>query len=268
MLSAIRKRITPGTVIATLALVFAMTGGALAAKKYLITSTKQISPSVLKSLKGANGAAGAAGSQGAQGPAGPAGSAGGKGETGAAGKEGAQGKEGPQGKAGATGAKGTNGTNGTTGFTETLPSGETETGAWAFGEVAAGAVPANFVKDPISFNIPLPTALTGTGCKTNPPAATCHVHYINAEDKEVVNLTPLEEIPSADCKGSASAPTAAPGNLCVYTGAIELASLQNIFIQAPDGVGVTGASTSGAMLSFSNVSEEAVGWGTWAVTAE
>ena len=93
MFNAIRTRINATTVLAVLALVFAMTGGAYAAKKYLITSTKQISPSVLKALQGKAGAAGApgvAGAQGAQGPGGPAGtagSAGGKGETGPAGPE-------------------------------------------------------------------------------------------------------------------------------------------------------------------------------------
>ena len=56
-----RFRPTPSGVIATIALVFAMSGGAYAAKKYLITSTKQISPSVLKSLKGAAGKNGAIG---------------------------------------------------------------------------------------------------------------------------------------------------------------------------------------------------------------
>ena len=53
MLSSTPKRFrpTPSAVIATIALVFAMSGGAYAAKKYLISSTKQISPSVLKSPK-------------------------------------------------------------------------------------------------------------------------------------------------------------------------------------------------------------------------
>jgi hypothetical protein len=78
----IQKRFTYANVTATLALVFAMSGGALAASHYVITSTKQISPKVVKALKGQNGAAGAAG------PAGPAGPAGAAGAAGAAGKEG------------------------------------------------------------------------------------------------------------------------------------------------------------------------------------
>ena len=76
MLKAIRKRITPSAAIATLALVLAMTGGAYAAKKYLITSTKQISPSVLGALKGKPGPAGAPGAGGV-GSAGGVGGAGG-----------------------------------------------------------------------------------------------------------------------------------------------------------------------------------------------
>jgi Collagen triple helix repeat (20 copies) len=80
------KRFTYANVAATLALVFSMSGGALAASKYLITSTKQISPKVLKSLKGKNGQPGAAGAAGATGKEGPPG------------KDGATGKEGPAGK--------------------------------------------------------------------------------------------------------------------------------------------------------------------------
>ena len=59
-----------------------MTGGALAAKHYLVNSTKQINPKVLKKLNGrtghagATGPTGAAGTAGAIGPAGPAGTPG------------------------------------------------------------------------------------------------------------------------------------------------------------------------------------------------
>jgi len=81
--SAIRARLTYANVVATLALLFAMSGGALAAKHYLINSTKQINPKVLKKLHGARGARGAigpnglVGPQGVQGPIGHAGIRGG-----------------------------------------------------------------------------------------------------------------------------------------------------------------------------------------------
>lgn len=42
-----RGRLTYANVVASLALVFAMSGGVYAASKYVITSTKQISPKVL-----------------------------------------------------------------------------------------------------------------------------------------------------------------------------------------------------------------------------
>jgi hypothetical protein len=79
VLSKIRPRLTYANVAATLALVFSMSGGALAATHYLISSKKQISPKVLKELKGnagAKGATGPAGPQGGSGAAGPAGAPG------------------------------------------------------------------------------------------------------------------------------------------------------------------------------------------------
>ncbi len=47
-----RGRLSYANVVVTLALVFAMSGGAYAAGWYVITSTKQISPNVLEVLKG------------------------------------------------------------------------------------------------------------------------------------------------------------------------------------------------------------------------
>jgi hypothetical protein len=70
------KRPSPTLVIASLALFVAMTGTSIAANKYLITSTKQIKPSVVKQLKGAKGPRGArglAGTKGAAGATGPSG---------------------------------------------------------------------------------------------------------------------------------------------------------------------------------------------------
>jgi hypothetical protein len=80
-----RRRFSYANVAATLALVLSMSGGALAAKHYLINSTKQINPKVLKKLKGKAGKPGAAGLPGAAGPTGPAGPTGKEGPTGAAG---------------------------------------------------------------------------------------------------------------------------------------------------------------------------------------
>src|ERR1700752_5488354 len=85
---AIRRRFSYANVAATLALVFSMTGGALAAKHYLITSVKQISPKVLRQLKGRPGANGHNGANGTNGI---------NGAPGAPGAGGAQGVQGPQG---------------------------------------------------------------------------------------------------------------------------------------------------------------------------
>jgi hypothetical protein len=86
------KRLSYANVTATLALVFAMSGGALAANHYLINSTSQVNPKVLKKLTGKAGKTGA---------------------TGPAGATGATGKEGPQGPKGETGPKGNEGPPGT-----------------------------------------------------------------------------------------------------------------------------------------------------------
>jgi hypothetical protein len=67
------RRPSPATAIAMLALFFALGGTAIAAHHYLITSTSQIKPSVLKALHGKQGPPGEAGANGAPGPQGPAG---------------------------------------------------------------------------------------------------------------------------------------------------------------------------------------------------
>ena|ERR1700722_7667427 len=81
----IRRHATYANVVATMALLFAMSGGALAAGHYLITSTKQISPKVRKALKGNVGPRGLTGSTGPSGP---------EGKQGLIGPEGHEGKQG------------------------------------------------------------------------------------------------------------------------------------------------------------------------------
>ncbi|MHB8240436.1 MAG: hypothetical protein ACYDHN_00440 [Solirubrobacteraceae bacterium] len=118
-----RRHLSYANVTATLALVLAMSGGAMAANHYLINSTKQINPKVLKKLKGHTGAKGPAGAPGAPGP---------------------QGSIGPQ------GPKGENGSNFTPGTT--LKSGETITGSWA-----VGGGTNDWLATTVQFRIPLAT---------------------------------------------------------------------------------------------------------------
>jgi Collagen triple helix repeat (20 copies) len=90
------KRPNPATAIALIALFFSLGGVSLAAARYVITSTAQIKPSVLKELRGKRGPAG---------PAGPAGVDGVPGAKGSMGAQGIQGDQGPQGVAGTPAAQ-------------------------------------------------------------------------------------------------------------------------------------------------------------------
>jgi hypothetical protein len=98
------KAPSPAMVIACLALFVASAGTGIAAHHYLITSTKQIKPSVLSKLKGAKGPKGATGAIGLTGATGATGLTGLTGATGAIGLTGAIGAT------GATGAQGVAGT--------------------------------------------------------------------------------------------------------------------------------------------------------------
>ena len=193
MFSRIRNRMTYANVVMTLALVFAMTGGAYAAKHYLITSTKQISPKVLKALKGKPGPAGApgtAGKDGAQGPQGPQGE----------GKAGAVGNTGPQGTTGSAGATGATGSTGATGPQGPLQSGKSETGQWGVAQEMTGS--NDIVRFGISFPIPLAAALDSS-----------HVHYIAENEGKGESKANLP----TGCSGNFEKPEAASGNLCVFT---------------------------------------------------
>lgn len=248
MFGSIRKKqLNATTAIAVLALVFAMTGGAWAAKKYLITSTKQISPSVLKALKGASGKNGASGSPGAAGlagptgPGGPQGGSGQKGETGQKGEQGPPGAEGKKGEKGATGSPWAPDSQ--------LPEKATETGTWAFGPVTSGTEVHVVVA---SFAVKLKAALDAL-----------HVHYINANKKE--ELAPGEEVTSTACLGTVSEPAATSGSLCVYAAEVKAAETGTVAIARPDNTG-EGASNSGALQQFNATANGAEGHGTWAVT--
>jgi hypothetical protein len=269
----IRRHLNYANVVATLALVFAMSGGALAASHYLVTSAKQIKPSVLKSLKGAHGANGASGANGANG---------------APGEKGAAGSVGPEGKEGKAGANGTNGQSvssaeikaspknadckeGGSEFTSAsgkayacngekgvLHAGETrapeatETGEWGYKGPGG-----NNIFLPISFSIPLATAI---------------------EQGHAVVVKGGQEGQEPGCGGgNVDAPKANPGYLCIYVaptpefeaegghigGAIGNASGEEPVLSAES---AEATNTTGGLL---NVFEEGAhqARGTWAVTA-
>ncbi len=258
MFLKIRKRLTVTHVLLALVLVFAMTGGAYAAKKYIITSTKQISPAVLKQLQGKTGSAGIPGAQGPAGPAGPAGTNGtngtGKdgqnGQNGQNGNSGATGHAGPTGSTGPTGKAGTDGEIGATGPTGSqgstgpegvcatthcvLPSGASEKGVWAVS--GTHSTFANALLTSISFTIPL--------------AEEPSIHEIQKD-----------ETPPAGCEGSATDPGAEPGNLCIFVNEDENIKAVGAFTHA----GKIGAIVLAQVV---NTAEVASANGTWAVTSK
>jgi hypothetical protein len=291
MLSRIRKQLNPATVLAFVALIFAMTGGAFA-----LSSPRGGAPSA-----GAGGAGVArqvtavaakskpktkAGARGPAGPAGKTGATGPAGATGVAGPAGPVGPGGPQGPAGANGTNGTNGTNGEsvsskefTGKKEkceeggseltvagkhtyvcngspwaaggTLPEGKSEKGAFSILYESTAAGQPG--SSAISFGIPLSTA----------PEA----HYIGADKELAGEEHEAAAIAEGKCKGNAEEPEAASGNLCVFA-KLEInakeytlfaAYLERFLPTAPtrQGVGVVIASEKAG---------EVMDVGSWAVT--
>jgi Collagen triple helix repeat (20 copies) len=133
MMKAIRRNLSLPTAIAVAALVFAMTGGAFAAKDYVAGPATASDSVQKKKVK--------------RGPRGPRGKRGAKGAKGARGPQGVPGLVGPQGPKGDTGSPWTAG-----GF---LPSGASLGGTWVAGVgpdlgLGKGAAAAS-----ISFGIPL-----------------------------------------------------------------------------------------------------------------
>jgi len=250
-----------GLIVGIVALVAAMAGGAYAASGGLTSKQKKEVKEIAKSVQGT-------------GPAGSQGPAGANGTNGANGKDGTNGTPGKDGTNGAPGSPWTAG--------GTLPSKATETGVWSVGHIEnttqfPGAS-GNPINVPVSFPIPLASELD-----------YFHAHFIQANNKEfVVRVTPAaevleEEIVQPDCPGTVDAPSAKPGNLCVYTGkAHSLKPFKNLLSEL-DGLpsesgftnpasGESGASVAGSTLEmFWEAADAATadveGLGTWAVTA-
>ena len=215
-----------GLTVAILALVMALVGGAYAAGGLTKSQEKQVTK-IAKKFAGKPGAAGPAGAAGAAGPAGP------KGAPGAPGEPGEQGIQGEQGEEGEPGAIHPG---------ETLPKGASETGTWGLviGSKEGISGIGGFGLSPISFTIPLAAAL---------PEASIEIEPVGFEGTAGEN-----------CPGTAEAPQAKAGFLCIYK-AIDLTESSE--------EGLLGNTASGVVLKFAPLAahEGKFAAGTWAVTA-
>jgi hypothetical protein len=263
---------TAGVVLGLVALIFALGGSAIAAggltgkqKREVRKFSKRYSKSFSRKFskrfgkigptgpQGPAGAAGAKGDTGAQGEQGPEGPAGPTGATGAEGSTGATGAEGPTGATGNGGPTGPTGPTGETGYTETLPAGETETGAWgaSVGPPATSPGAPKFTLAGISFPIPLAAELDEN-----------HVQYMNFGEGAKTGCT----------GGTPIEPKADPGYLCVYVTGFLKGTASVVAILKPDlsaGAAV-GAGKTGAGLYIVGPTEGTSGdwgFGTYAVTA-
>ncbi len=256
MLSRLREHLGgAGLIVAVVALVAALSGGAIAANG---GSGEGKATASAKAKKGPRGPKGAKGDPGPAGPAGPAGPQGAKGDAGAAGSNGSNGSNGATGATGKTGATGATGPTGQTGFTKTLPAGETETGAWAVGTLKSVGDEVSTQFFSLSFNIPL----------TEAPEK---LHYVNPAGEE---LTSAGFVPAKTCLGEAAEPTAPPGHVCIYAelelieGESPIAGFAgNEFFPRLYPTGATFLYTIQASNSPSAKEASAKAWGTWAVTA-
>lgn len=282
MFSVIRKHLNPTSVVAFVALIFAMSGGAFAmnssgspakptaavgsgaggnpiatAAKSKAKPKAKAGPRGPAGPAGKNGANGAAGAQGPQGPQGPAGPAGAKGETGTPGTNGTDGTDGTNGTNGATGAAGSPWTVGG------LPKGASERGTWTIsGDYKAG----EYVTASMSFSVPLAEPLEGE-----------QVHFIALGEGET-EASEAEAIKNGECTGTYAKPGAASGQLCVFeslpgelAGAGELSRPPAVSINSPEtrtaGAGVSGAYVFGIATFTSPATEgDVIEVGDWVVT--
>jgi hypothetical protein len=295
MFSAIRKYLSYANVAATMALVFALTGGAFAATSHsgggsLAKATASTTIAVAAKKKAKAPARGSVGPKGATGPAGAAGPAGATGSAGPQGPVGTNGTNGANGE-GKEGLQGKEGTPGTS-VTSKEFTGEKEKCKEGGSELKAGTkttYACNGEKGVIHPGETLaPEASetgvwsfgyineTGSGSIQFVPVASftiplatrlseADVHYINTDNEEV---TEAGKVPNTGaCKaGTVEKPTAEPGNFCVYAKEEANVETNSGHIYGPEHD--EGAGPSGAFEAFSILPGESDrAWGSWAVTA-
>ncbi len=283
MFKALRKQITPATILAFVALVFAVTGGAFAATggsgnspskasastaPVTATTAKKKAKAPARGPAGPRGAPGATGATGPAGPIGPAGQAGAKGENGAAGGNGANGENGvsvtsTESKAkigpctvggsefkaasGTTyacdGKEGKEGKEGTFGSGQTLPAGQTLRGTFV-ALSNTGGEGFNIAQDAVTFQLP--------------------VNYSAEPAPSLVEtVVKAGESPPEGCTGGPNIPGAEPGHLCIFASTEENVA----FLGAvPLGNGVGGVNFGFLLTAVAKEAGKVDVSGTWAVT--
>lgn len=241
-----------GLIVAIVALIAALGGGAYAASGGLNGKQKKEVTAIAKKYAGKNGTNGTNGAVGSNGTAGTNGSPGGAGAAGKSveafeiaknlpacgGRGGAEYEVEGSGEA----AEICNGAAGSPWTVGGLPQGATETGVWTVSASPAIANGAGHIFVPISFSVPLSQAI---------PAFEGKVHFVPATGEGV-------------CTGSVTEPTAPEGELCIYWTEMEGLTFQRTV--ALDGASANGASKPGTVMIFKEIQEEAYAYGSWAVT--
>jgi hypothetical protein len=223
---------TAGLIVGLIALVFAMTGGALALSSGGSSHFKKAT----------------SGKRGPRGPKGPAGPAGPKGDPGANGAKGDTGSQGPGGETGPPGP-----------LLSVLPSGRSLTGVWG---APGSAEVEGFSQSDASFSLPLASPPT-LYVMAEPGAASTVAFEVPPTGPNGVLLS-REEVEEV-CPGGPESPTAEPDAMCVYRDAASSATVTfGVAQERP-------ATRFGAVLPFRASSSAVVSdaaFGTWAVTAK
>jgi len=253
-----RRHLNATTIVAIVALVFAMTGGAFAVtskdnsgSSTAVAAKKAKKQRVLRGPRGPRGPKGEAGPAGAPGPQGPAGAngkdgamglQGPKGDTGPQGPVGPQGEQGPQGEPGEKGEKGDAGAQGEPWAPNNeLPVGATMKGMWGTAGIGAKAFgQEQVILAPISFNVP--------------------VNVTTAEKVHVIAKGEKGGGPSEGCPTTATAanPEAESGNFCIF-----VTENENVALAIP-----LSPSSAGVLMGMIPVTKGTgmAEVGTWAVT--
>jgi len=239
---------TAGLIVAFIALIAALTGGAYAASGGLTAKQKKEVKKIAKQFGGKPGAPGATG------PAGPAGA---KGATGVAGTNGINGANGTNGLQGATGEAGM-----CSGEEPecVAPPGALMTGAWSFRNRGVQMIETEVEGVKNSYEI---------GTRRDLVTVSYPMRVIPAPEQGGGEQWVLPGgSPTARCPGTVNEPDAAPGYVCWYVNFLNNAG-ENPTTPEGEEWNLAGDPTSSASFSIflNEAGLQAWGYGTWAVRA-